>query len=158
MLNKLGYIGLFLISSRRKQLTLSTGEYAALTNGNGICTTGNTSVLVTAVESREPKSGTDPGAALMVDYRHKHAAAGLIPATLERRENFATTNEILASRLIDRSLRPLFPKGYNYEAQIVCNMLALDLVNPPEILSINAASFALAVSDIPWKGPVAAVR
>lgn len=69
-----------------------------------------------------------------------------------------TEKEILTSRLIDRSLRPLFPKNYNYETQIVCTMLAVDSVNSPETVAINAASTALALSDVPWNGPVGAVR
>lgn len=69
-----------------------------------------------------------------------------------------TEREILTSRLIDRSLRPLFPQNYNFETQIVCNMLAIDGMNPPETVAINAASAALALSDVPWNGPVGAVR
>ena len=75
-----------------------------------------------------------------------------------RRELGPTEKEILCSRMIDRSLRPLFPDSYFYETQIVCNLLSVDGVNDPEVLAINAASAALAVSDIPWNGPVAAVR
>lgn len=69
-----------------------------------------------------------------------------------------TEREILTSRLIDRSLRPLFPYNYNYDTQIVCNMLAMDATNPPETVAINAASAALALSDVPWHGPIGAVR
>lgn len=69
-----------------------------------------------------------------------------------------TEREILASRLIDRSLRPLFPTDYFYDTQIVCNMLAVDGTNLPETVAVNAASAALALSDVPWKGPVGAVR
>ena len=93
-----------------------------------------------------------------MDYRQKAAAAGHIPTNFLRRELGPTEHEILTSRLIDRSIRPLFPNGYNYETQIICNTLSLDGVNDPDILSINGASVALALSDIPWNGPIGAVR
>lgn len=112
--------------------------------------------MVTAV-SRTEASHSD-FVPLVVDYKQKAAAAGRIPTNFFRRELGQTESEILASRLIDRSLRPLFPKKYSYETQIICNMLALDGVNDPDVLSINGASAALAVSDIPWNGPVGAVR
>lgn len=112
--------------------------------------------MVTAVSKSKPsQSNFLP---LVVDYRQKSAAAGRIPTNFYRRELGPSEKEILTSRLIDRSLRPLFPDGFNYETQIICNMLAIDGVNNPEVLSINAASAALAVSDIPWNGPVGAVR
>lgn len=104
------------------------------------------------------KAGPSSFLPLTVDYRQKAAAAGRIPTNFLRRELGPTEKEILTSRLIDRSLRPLFPKNYNYETQIVCTMLAVDSVNSPETVAINAASTALALSDVPWNGPVGAVR
>ncbi|XP_043792915.1 polyribonucleotide nucleotidyltransferase 1, mitochondrial isoform X2 [Apis laboriosa] len=95
---------------------------------------------------------------LTVNYRQKAAAIGRIPTNFLRRELGFTDHEILISRIIDRSLRPLFQPKYSYETQIVCNLLAIDGINNPDILSINAASAALSISDIPWNGPVAAVR
>ena len=95
---------------------------------------------------------------LTVDYRQKAAAAGRIPTNFLRRELGPTEKEILTSRMIDRSLRPLFPAGFFCETQIICNLLAVDGNNDPDVLCINAASAALAMSDIPWNGPVAAVR
>ncbi|VVC38271.1 Hypothetical protein CINCED_3A000534 [Cinara cedri] len=95
---------------------------------------------------------------LTVDYRQKAAAAGRIPTNYLRRELSVSEHEILTSRLIDRSLRPLFPSTYCFDTQVMCNLLAVDGVNHPDILSINAASTALALSDIPWNGPVGAVR
>uniref|UniRef100_A0A8C2TZB6 polyribonucleotide nucleotidyltransferase n=1 Tax=Coturnix japonica TaxID=93934 RepID=A0A8C2TZB6_COTJA len=89
-----------------------------------------------------------------VDYRQKAAAAGRIPTNYLRRELGTTDKEILTSRVIDRSIRPLFPVGYFYDTQILCNLLAVDGVNDPDILAINGASAALALSDIPWNGPV----
>ncbi|TSN95647.1 Polyribonucleotide nucleotidyltransferase 1, mitochondrial [Bagarius yarrelli] len=95
---------------------------------------------------------------VQVDYRQKAAAAGRIPTNYLRRELGTSETEILTSRLIDRSIRPLFPAGYFYDTQVLCNILAADGVNDPDVLAINGASAALAVSDIPWNGPVGAVR
>ncbi|MGH0127529.1 UNVERIFIED_CONTAM: hypothetical protein FKN15_052740 [Acipenser sinensis] len=100
----------------------------------------------------------DGSAVVQVDYRQKAAAAGRIPTNYLRRELGTTDNEILTSRLIDRSIRPLFPAGYFYDTQVLCNLLAVDGVNDPDVLAINGASAALAVSDIPWNGPIGAVR
>lgn len=118
---------------------------------------GNTSVMATAVS--KDRSGSSPGFfPLTVDYRQKAAAAGRIPTNFLRRELGPSEYEILTSRLIDRSLRPLFPDGFSNETQIICNVLAVDGVNDPDIVGINAASAALYLSDIPWDGPIGAVR
>lgn len=119
---------------------------------------GNTSMMVTAVSKDTPSSSSANFMPLTVDFRQKYAAAGRIPTNFLRRELGVSEREILSSRLIDRSVRPLFPAHFSCETQLVCNMLALDSVYIPDVLSINAASFALAVSDIPWNGPVGAVR
>lgn len=119
---------------------------------------GDTSMMVTAVTKDAPNNSNLNFMPLTVDFRRKYAAAGRIPTNFFRREIGVTEKEILASRLIDRSLRPLFPAGFNCETQLVCNMLAIDAVYPPDVPSINAASFALSVSDIPWNGPIGAVR
>lgn len=95
---------------------------------------------------------------LVVDYKQKAAAAGRIPTNYLRRELGPTDNEILISRVIDRSLRPLFPEGYYCDTHIICNMLAIDGINDPDVIAINGASAALSISDIPWNGPVGAVR
>ncbi|XP_060533943.1 polyribonucleotide nucleotidyltransferase 1, mitochondrial isoform X2 [Cylas formicarius] len=139
-----------------RNLNLSTGKYAKLADGCAIGTVGDTSVMVTVVSKTKPSPGNF--LPLVVDYRQKSAAAGRIPTNFFRRELGPTEREILTSRLIDRSLRPLFNDNYRYEMQIVCNMLAVDGVNNPDVISINAASAALALSDIPWNGPVGAVR
>ncbi|XP_017768582.1 PREDICTED: polyribonucleotide nucleotidyltransferase 1, mitochondrial isoform X2 [Nicrophorus vespilloides] len=112
--------------------------------------------MVTAVSKTKPS--TSNFLPLVVDYRQKSAAAGRIPTNFLRRELGASEREILSARLVDRSLRPLFAKNFFYETQVVCNMLAVDSANSPDVLAINAASAALAVSDIPWNGPVGAVR
>ncbi|OXU19193.1 hypothetical protein TSAR_001961 [Trichomalopsis sarcophagae] len=143
--------------SNGKHMILSTGKYARLADGCAVATLGDTSVMVTTV-SKSQSSGVNSFLPLVVDYRQKAAAAGRIPTNFFRRELGHSEHEILTSRLIDRSLRPLFPQKYNYETQVVCNMLALDGNNDPDVLSINGASAALAVSDIPWNGPVGAVR
>ncbi|KAK4884450.1 hypothetical protein RN001_000721 [Aquatica leii] len=142
--------------SNGRILKLSTGKYAKLADGCAVGTLGDTSVMVTAVSRTKPSPGNFTP--LIVDYRQKSSAAGRIPTNFLRRELGATEREILISRLIDRSLRPLFPENFNYETQVVCNMLAVDGVNNPDIVSINAASAALALSDIPWNGPVGSVR
>lgn len=117
---------------------------------------GDTAVLVTAVSKQKP--GTSNFLPLTVDYRQKFAAAGRIPTNFLRRETGASEKEILSARLVDRSVRALFPPEYRCDTQLACNMLAVDHMYSPEILAVNAASVALAVSDIPWNGPVGAVR
>lgn len=129
---------------------------ARFADGCAVGTIGETSVMVTAV-SKTKLSSTN-FLPLVVDYRQKSASVGKIPTNFLRRELGPTEQEILTSRLIDRSIRPLFFENYNYETQIMCNMLAADGVNNPDIVSINAASTALSLSDIPWNGPVGAVR
>ncbi|CAG9789494.1 unnamed protein product [Diatraea saccharalis] len=144
------------IFSNGIKLNLSTGRYARFADGSCVATIGETSVLSTVVS--KAKASANSFLPLVVDYRQKAAAAGRIPTNFMRRELGPTEREILTSRLIDRSLRPLFPQNYNYDTQIVCNMLAVDTTNPPETIAINAASAALALSDVPWNGPVGAVR
>uniref|UniRef100_A0A8C7UMN6 Polyribonucleotide nucleotidyltransferase 1, mitochondrial n=1 Tax=Oncorhynchus mykiss TaxID=8022 RepID=A0A8C7UMN6_ONCMY len=117
---------------------------------------GDTTVMVTAVSKTKPSPSQFMP--LVVDYRQKAAAAGRIPTNHLRRELGTTENEILTSRLIDRAIRPLFPAGYFYDTQVLCNLLAVDGVNDPDVLAINGASAALSLSDIPWNGPIGAVR
>ncbi|KZC06351.1 Polyribonucleotide nucleotidyltransferase 1, mitochondrial [Dufourea novaeangliae] len=137
-------------------MILTAGKYARFASGSIIAKFGNTSVMTTAVKKDVP---TDSNVLpLIVDYRQKAAATGRIPTNYFRKELGYTDHEILTSRLIDRSIRPMFDEGYCYETQIVCNLLAADGVNDPDVLSINATSAVLSISDIPWNGPVAAVR
>ncbi|RZF47599.1 hypothetical protein LSTR_LSTR017423, partial [Laodelphax striatellus] len=140
----------------RGNLRISSGKYARFTDGCAVAEQGDTSVMVTAVS--KPKPTPSSFLPLVVDYRQKAAAAGRIPTNFLRRELGPSEHEILVSRVIDRSLRPLFPAGFNYETQLVVNLLAVDGIHDPEILSINAASAALCLSDIPWNGPIGAVR
>ncbi|XP_071833278.1 polyribonucleotide nucleotidyltransferase 1, mitochondrial-like [Apostichopus japonicus] len=137
-------------------MTVSSGKMARFADGCAVSQIGNTSVLVTAVSRRKATSSNF--IPLTVDYRQKAAAAGRIPTNHLRREVGQSDVEILTSRMIDRSIRPLFPKGYFYETQVMCNLLAVDGINDPDILCVNAASAALMLSDIPWHGPVGAVR
>ncbi|XP_071756164.2 polyribonucleotide nucleotidyltransferase 1, mitochondrial [Centroberyx gerrardi] len=139
-----------------KKLEISSGRFARFADGSAVVQLGDTSVMVTAVSKTKPSPSQFMP--LVVDYRQKAAAAGRIPTNYLRRELGTTDNEILTSRLIDRSIRPLFPSGYFYDTQILCNLLAVDGVNDPDVLAINGASAALALSDIPWNGPIGAVR
>ncbi|XP_022708617.1 polyribonucleotide nucleotidyltransferase 1, mitochondrial-like isoform X1 [Varroa jacobsoni] len=143
--------------SNDQRLIFKTGRLAKFADGTAVAQMGDTSVMVTAVSSKKLQSsaGFLP---LTVDFRQKAAAAGRIPTNHLRRELGPSEHEILTSRAIDRSLRPLFPRGYFYETQLVCNLLAVDGLNDPDVLAINAASAALCLSDIPFVGPVGAAR
>jgi len=143
--------------SSSKKLSLSTGKYARFADGSAVVTLGDTSVMVTAVSKTQISSNTS-FLPLTVDYRQKAAAAGRIPTNFLRRELGPTEHDILTSRVIDRSIRPLFPHGFYFDTHITCNLLAVDGINEPDVLAINAASAALSISDIPWNGPVGAVR
>ncbi|XP_062979872.1 polyribonucleotide nucleotidyltransferase 1, mitochondrial [Elgaria multicarinata webbii] len=139
-----------------RKLEISSGKLARFADGCAVVQLGDTAVMVTAVSKTKPcPSQFLP---LVVDYRQKAAAAGRIPTNYLRRELGSTDKDILTSRVIDRSIRPLFPAGYFYDTQILCNLLAVDGINDPEVLAINGASAALALSDIPWNGPIGAVR
>ncbi len=144
-------------SGPSSSIRFKTGEMARFADGCVVSSIGDTSVLVTAV-SRKRTSGVASFLPLTVDYRQKAAAAGRIPTNYYRRELGPSPGEILTGRVIDRSIRPMFPSSYSADTQVMCNLLAVDGVNDPDVLSINGASAALAVSDIPWNGPVAAVR
>ncbi|XP_034283139.1 polyribonucleotide nucleotidyltransferase 1, mitochondrial [Pantherophis guttatus] len=139
-----------------KKLEISSGKLARFADGCAVVKLGDTAVMVTAVS--KTKATQSQFLPLVVDYRQKAAAVGRIPTNYLRRELGTTDHEILTSRLIDRSIRPLFPAGYYYDTQIICNLLAVDDTYSPEVQAINAASAALALSDIPWNGPIGAVR
>ncbi|XP_066552974.1 polyribonucleotide nucleotidyltransferase 1, mitochondrial [Amia ocellicauda] len=151
-----GAVGKVGVDIGERKLEISTGKLARFADGCAVVQLGDTSVMVTAVSKTKPTSSQFMP--LVVDYRQKAAAAGRIPTNYLRRELGTTDSEILTSRLIDRSIRPLFPAGYFYDTQILCNLLAVDGVNDPDVLAINGASAALALSDIPWNGPIGAVR
>ena len=139
------------------EISIETGKIARLADGAVIVTCGDTTVLVSAVSATAIKEGQDffP---LTVDYREKAAAVGKFPGGYFKREGRPTEKETLTSRMIDRPLRPLFSKGYFYDTQIISILLSADGQNDPDILAINGASAALSVSDIPFAGPIGAVR
>jgi polyribonucleotide nucleotidyltransferase len=138
-------------------ITIETGKLAKLSDGAVTVQCGETIVMVSAVSATRIKDGQDffP---LTVDYREKAAAVGKFPGGYFRREGRPSEKEILTARMTDRPLRPLFPKGYLYDTQIISVLLSADGENDPDMLSINGASAALMVSDIPFAGPVGAVR
>jgi polyribonucleotide nucleotidyltransferase len=140
-----------------KQITIETGKLAKQADGAVTIQLGETIVIVAAVAATKAKAGQDffP---LTVDYREKAAAAGKFPGGYFKREGRPTEKEILTCRLTDRPIRPLFPKGWYNEVQVQTVVLSADGENDPDILSIIGASAALMVSDIPWAGPLGAVR
>src|ERR1700723_3064315 len=140
-----------------RKLSLETGRLAKQAHGSVLATYGDTVVLATVVSAYEARPNMD-FLPLTVDYQEKTFAAGKIPGGFFKREGRPSEKEILTSRLIDRAMRPLFPKGYDKETQIVVNVLSIDKENDSDTLALIATSAALEVSDIPYEGPVAAVR
>lgn len=138
-------------------LILETGKVARQADGAVVISYGDTKVLCTVVSAKKMREGQDffP---LTVNYAEKFYASGKIPGSFFRRERGATERETLICRLIDRPMRPLFPKGYMYETQIMPSVISADLVNDPDTLAMVAASASVVVSDIPFAGPIAAVR
>src|ERR1700757_293454 len=140
-----------------KRLVFETGRMAKQASGAALVTTGETVVLATAVASPDPREGIDffP---LTVDYREYTYAGGRIPGGFIKREGRPSEKEILTCRQIDRPIRPLFPEGFRNETQVIALVMSADKDNDPDVLAINAASAALTLSDIPFHGPVGAVR
>ena len=138
-------------------ILIETGKLAKQADGAVTVRLGDTIVIVTAVSATSMKEGQDffP---LTVEYKEKAAAVGRFPGGYFKREGRPSEKEILTCRMTDRPLRPLFPKGYLYDTQVISLLLSADGENDPDILSINGASAALMVSDIPFAGPVGAVR
>jgi len=138
-------------------ISIETGKMARLADGAVVVTCGDTMVLASAVSATTIKEGQDYFP-LTVDYREKAAAVGKFPGGYFKREGRPTEKETLTSRMTDRPLRPLFPRGYFYDTQIISILLSADGENDPDILAMNGASAALSVSDIPFAGPIGAVR
>ena len=138
-------------------LSFETGKYAKQADGAALATYGESVVLATAVSEKKPREGAD-FLPLVVDYIEKTYAAGKIPGGFYKREGRPREKEVLTSRLIDRPLRPLFPDHYYFETQVIAFVLSADIENDTDVMAINAASAALTLSDIPFKGPVGAVR
>src|SRR4029078_2375370 len=138
-------------------LTLETGEIARQANGAVVASLGDTVVLVTAVAAKQPKPGQDffP---LTVDYQEKTYAAGKIPGGFFKREGRPSEKETLTSRLIDRPIRPLFPDGFYNEVQVIATVMSVDPEIDPDIPAMIGASAALALSGMPFNGPIGAAR
>jgi len=141
----------------RNDLILTTGKIAKQANGSVTIQYGGTVVLITAVMSHQIREGQDffP---LTVEYQEKTYAAGRIPGGFFKREGRPSESEILTARLIDRPIRPLFPKGMLNEVQVMAIVLSSDGENDPDILAVTGASVALSISDIPFNGPIASCR
>ncbi|MDP8260603.1 MAG: polyribonucleotide nucleotidyltransferase [Candidatus Gygaella obscura] len=147
----------FQLQFGHEDLIIETGKIAKQANGAVTVTCGGTIVLVTACMSKQPKENLNffP---LTVEYQEKTYAAGRIPGGFFKREGRPTEGEILTARLIDRPIRPLFPKGFRNEVQIMSLVLSSDGKNDPDVLAIVGASTALSISEIPFKGPLGACR
>ena len=140
-----------------RTLTLETGRMARQANGAVLVTYGETTVLATAVAQKDVKPGMDffP---LTVNYQEKYFAAGKIPGGYFKREGRPTDKETLTSRLIDRPIRPLFPKGFKNDTQVMLTVLSHDLENDPDVVGMVGASAALCLSGLPFLGPIGAAR
>ena len=139
-----------------RPLVVETGKMAQLANGSALVRYGDTVVLATATASAKPREGVDffP---LSVDFEEKLYAVGKIPGSFIKREGRPTEAAILASRCIDRPMRPLFPKDLRNDVAIVTTVLSVDQDNSPEITAMIGAATAVAISDIPFNGPVCSV-
>lgn len=140
-----------------RQIEISTGKLAKQADGSVVVKQGDTMLLATVVSAQEPKPGAD-FLPLSVDYQEKYAAAGRIPGGFLRREARLSDYEILISRLVDRALRPLFPDDYHADTQVMITLISADKEIMPDALAGLAASAAIAVSDIPFNGPISEVR
>ena len=140
-----------------KQIKFETGRVAKQASGAALTSSGDNVVLATAMASPDPKEGIDffP---LTVEYRENTYAGGRIPGGFIKREGRPSEKEILTCRQIDRPIRPLFPENFRNETQVVAFVYSADKENDPDVLGMNGASCALALSDIPFHGPVGAVR
>jgi polyribonucleotide nucleotidyltransferase len=140
-----------------REITFETGKLAKQADGAVVARSGDTMVLATAQGRMEPREGADffP---LTVDVEERMYAAGKIPGGFFKREGRPTERAILTARMIDRPIRPLWPKGYKNETQVICTVLSADLITAHDILCINGASAALMISPMPFLGPVGAVR
>ncbi|MDD3981163.1 MAG: polyribonucleotide nucleotidyltransferase, partial [Spirochaetales bacterium] len=141
----------------QETLVLETGRMAKQAGGAVFATYGGSAVIATACCSDKVTEGLD-FVPLTVEYNEKYYAAGKIPGGFIKRETRPKDKEILISRIIDRPMRPLFDKSFGREIQVVPTVISTDQVNPPDIVAVNAASAAVHISDIPFAGPIAAVR
>ncbi len=137
--------------------SIETGKYAKQANGSVMVRYGDTMVLVTAVAATEAREGLDYFP-LQVEYREKTSAAGKFPGGYIKREGRPTEKEILSARLCDRPIRPMFPESFKNETQVIAMVMSYDGENDPDVLAACGASAALAISDIPFDGPIAEIR
>ncbi|WP_187260579.1 polyribonucleotide nucleotidyltransferase [Pontibacter beigongshangensis] len=140
-----------------REITIETGKLAKQADGSVVVRMGNTMLLAAVVSNKEAREGVD-FMPLSVDYQEKFASSGKIPGGFLKREARLSDYEVLISRLVDRVLRPLFPEDYHAETQVTINMISADKEVLPDALAALAASAALAVSDIPFNGPISEVR
>ncbi|MFO7635769.1 MAG: polyribonucleotide nucleotidyltransferase [Clostridia bacterium] len=139
-----------------RKLLVETGKHAQLANGACLVRYGGTAVLATITASSAPKPGLDYFP-LSVDYEERMYAIGKIPGGFKKREGRPTDSAVLTSRLIDRPIRPLFPKDYKNEVGVVCTVLSVEQNNQPEVAAMLGAAIAIAISDVPFNGPIAGV-
>ena len=140
-----------------REITIETGKMARQADGAVVVRLGDAMLLATVVSSKEAKEGVD-FLPLSVDYQEKFASAGRIPGSFQRREGRLGDHEILISRLVDRALRPIFPDTYHADTQVMITLISADPEVQPDALAALAASSALAVSNIPFNGPISEVR
>lgn len=140
-----------------REITIETGKLAKQADGSVVVKMGGTMLLATVVSAKEAKENID-FMPLSVDYQEKFASAGRIPGGFLKREGKLSDLEVLVSRLVDRALRPLFPDDYHADTQIAITLISADKEVLPDALAALAASAALAVSDVPFNGPVSEVR
>src|ERR1035438_10414797 len=138
-------------------VTIETGKLAKQANGSVVVRQGNTMILATVVSNKEAKENVD-FLPLSVDYQEKYASAGRFPGGFFKREARLSDYEVLISRLVDRALRPLFPDDYHADTQVIITLISADKDIMPDCLAGLAASAAIAVSDIPFNGPISEVR
>ncbi len=139
-----------------KEITIETGKWAKQAGGSVIIRCGDTMVIVTACGSAQPRD--IDFMPLTCEYQEKMYSAGKIPGSFFRREGRTTNDEILVCRLMDRPMRPLFPKGWFIDTQVIANVISFDKENAGDVLAMTGASAALTISDLVWDGPLAAVR
>ncbi len=139
-----------------KEISIETGKWAKQAGGSVVVTCGETKVLVTATGSATPRD--IDFMPLTCEYQEKFYASGKIPGSYFRREGRPSTDETLVCRLMDRPVRPLFPKGWFIDTQIIANVISYDKSNPSDILAMTGASAAITISDLVWDGPLAAIR
>ena len=140
-----------------KKISFETGKWCGLSNGSVVVRYGDTTVMVNVTASQKPREGIDffP---LSVDFEEKLYAVGRIPGSFLKREGRPTTKAILSSRMVDRPIRPLFPKDMRNDVSVVMTVLSVDMDCSPEVAGMLGTSFALSISDIPWNGPIAGVQ